>query len=71
VVLTPDHHGDNLDSSGRPTIEITATSCRQGPPLSHPLAGREEIERESARAPADIRRRIRWLSVGAAVELAA
>jgi hypothetical protein len=24
---------------GRPTIEITATPCRHGPPLSHPLIG--------------------------------
>ena len=78
VLLTHDHHGDNLDSAGRallpaagvvvttasgakrlggsarglepwqstrleapgrPTIEITATPCRHGPPLSHPLAG--------------------------------
>ncbi len=78
VLLTHDHHGDNLDLAGRallpsagvvvttvsgatrlgggarglapwaatrlealgrPTIEITATPCRHGPPLSHPLAG--------------------------------
>jgi len=78
VLLTHDHHGDNLDlagrallpsaavvvttvsgakrlgggarglkpwattrleAPGRPTIEITATLCRHGPPLSHPLAG--------------------------------
>ena len=28
-----------LESPGRPTIEITATPCRHGPPLSRPLAG--------------------------------
>ena len=28
-----------LEAPGRPTIEITATPCRHGPPLSHPLAG--------------------------------
>jgi L-ascorbate metabolism protein UlaG (beta-lactamase superfamily) len=78
VLLTHEHHGDNLDlagrallpsagvvvttlsgakrlgggarglepwgtmrleAPGRPTIEITATPCRHGPPLSHPLAG--------------------------------
>jgi len=78
VLLTHDHHGDNLDpagrallpsagfvvttvsgakrlgagarglepwgttrleASGRPPIEITATPCRHGPPLSRPLAG--------------------------------
>jgi L-ascorbate metabolism protein UlaG (beta-lactamase superfamily) len=78
VLLTHDHHGDNLDPAGRallpaagvvittasgskrlggttrglepwqttrleapgrPTIEITATPCRHGPPLSHPLIG--------------------------------
>lgn len=78
VLLTHDHHGDNLDPAGRallptagtvvttssgakrlgggargldawdtttleapgrPPIEITATPCRHGPPLSHPLAG--------------------------------
>lgn len=78
VLLTHDHHGDNLDfagrallpaagvvvttisgakrlgvasrgiapwaatrleAPGRPTIEITATPCRHGPPLSRPLAG--------------------------------
>ena len=78
VLLSHDHHGDNLDPAGRallpsagvvittasgakrlggdarglepwattrleapgrPTIEITATPCRHGPPLSHPLVG--------------------------------
>ena len=78
VLLTHDHHGDNLDDAGRallpsvdvvvttasggerlghgarglkawetttleapgrPSIEITATPCRHGPPLSHPVAG--------------------------------
>lgn len=78
VLLTHDHHGDNLDtagrallpsadvvvttrsgakrlggnargleawsstrleSPGRPPVEITATPCRHGPPLSHPIAG--------------------------------
>ena len=78
VLLTHDHHDDNLDaagrallpsagavvttlagarrlgggarglepwavtrleSPGRPAIEITATPCRHGPPLSRPLAG--------------------------------
>jgi L-ascorbate metabolism protein UlaG (beta-lactamase superfamily) len=28
-----------LEAPGRPTIEITATPCRHGPPLSRPLAG--------------------------------
>ena len=201
VLLTHDHHGDNLDPAGRallptagvvvttasgaerlggttrglepwattrleapgrPTIEITATPCRHGPPLSYPIVGdvvgfaldwdgrqdgvlwisgdtvlydgvrevatrlqidtaivhlggvqfpvtgpvrytmtakdavellglirpntaipihyegwkhfkqgREAIEQEFARAPEDIRRRIRWLPIGTAVELAA
>ncbi|HEX7134801.1 MAG TPA: MBL fold metallo-hydrolase, partial [Iamia sp.] len=78
VLLTHDHHGDNLDdagrevvaaapvvlttvagagrlgdgarglqpwatttleSLGRPTIEVTATPCRHGPPLSRPIVG--------------------------------
>ena len=78
ILLTHDHHGDNLDPAGRgllsgadavittasgarrlggatrgldpwqttllehagrPTIEITATPCRHGPPLSHPIIG--------------------------------
>jgi L-ascorbate metabolism protein UlaG (beta-lactamase superfamily) len=78
VLLTHDHHGDNLDAAGRallpsagavvtttpgakrlrgsarglapwqttrleaggrPPIEVTATPCRHGPPLSRPLAG--------------------------------
>ena len=78
VLLSHDHHGDNLDAagrallpaagtvvttasgaarlggnarglaawqktrleaSGRPSIEITATPCRHGPPLSRPVAG--------------------------------
>ena len=78
VLLTHDHHDDNLDDAGRAllpsagvvvttasgarrlgggavgltpwettrleapgksTIEITATPCRHGPPLSHPLVG--------------------------------
>jgi L-ascorbate metabolism protein UlaG (beta-lactamase superfamily) len=28
-----------LESPGRPTIDITATPCRHGPPLSHPIVG--------------------------------
>jgi L-ascorbate metabolism protein UlaG (beta-lactamase superfamily) len=28
-----------LEAPGRPTIEITATPCRHGPPLTHPLVG--------------------------------
>jgi L-ascorbate metabolism protein UlaG (beta-lactamase superfamily) len=78
VLLSHDHHGDNLDPAGRallpsagavvtttsgarrlggnargldpwqttrlearerPVIEVTATPCRHGPPLSHPLVG--------------------------------
>jgi L-ascorbate metabolism protein UlaG (beta-lactamase superfamily) len=78
VLLTHDHHGDNLDEAGRgflpragvvvttssgarrlgngargldpwqttrleaegrPAIEVTATPCRHGPPLSHPIVG--------------------------------
>jgi len=78
VLLTHEHHGDNLDPTGRallpaagvvvttvsgagrlgggarglapwattlleapgrPSIEVTATPCRHGPPLSHPLVG--------------------------------
>jgi len=78
VLLSHDHHGDNLDIAGRellgrvrtvittvpgakrlggavrglepwatanleapglPTIEVTATPCRHGPPLSRPVAG--------------------------------
>jgi L-ascorbate metabolism protein UlaG (beta-lactamase superfamily) len=201
VLLTHDHHDDNLDPGGRallpsagvvvttvsgatrlgggarglqpwtttlleapgkPWIEVTATPCRHGPPLSHPFAGdvigfalrwdgqehgvlwisgdtvlydgvrqvadrlpidtallhlggvqfpvtgpvrytmtardaaelcrlirprtaipihyegwkhfrqgRQAIERELARAPEDIRRRIQWLPIGAEVEIAA
>jgi L-ascorbate metabolism protein UlaG (beta-lactamase superfamily) len=28
-----------LEAPGRPTLEITATPCRHGPPLSHPIVG--------------------------------
>jgi L-ascorbate metabolism protein UlaG (beta-lactamase superfamily) len=28
-----------LEAPGRPSIEITATPCRHGPPLSHPIVG--------------------------------
>ena len=28
-----------LEAPDRPTIEVTATPCRHGPPLSHPLVG--------------------------------
>jgi hypothetical protein len=28
-----------LDSAGKPTLEITATPCRHGPPLSRPIVG--------------------------------
>jgi L-ascorbate metabolism protein UlaG (beta-lactamase superfamily) len=78
VLLSHDHHGDNLDDAGRamlpsaatvitttsgakrlggnsrglapwtftrllepgrPSVEITATPCRHGPPMSHPITG--------------------------------
>ncbi|MFC6015810.1 MBL fold metallo-hydrolase [Plantactinospora solaniradicis] len=78
VLLTHDHHGDNLDDAGRkllpsagtvvttvsgaarlgggarglapwasttlegegrPTVEVTATPCRHGPPLTRPIVG--------------------------------
>jgi L-ascorbate metabolism protein UlaG (beta-lactamase superfamily) len=78
VLLSHDHHGDNLDDAGRallpgagvvlttaagarrlggnarglqpwattqleapgrPTIQVTATPCRHGPPLSRPIVG--------------------------------
>ncbi len=28
-----------LDAAGRPTIDVTATPCRHGPPLSRPIVG--------------------------------
>ena len=28
-----------LESPGKPTIDVTATPCRHGPPLSHPIVG--------------------------------
>ena len=28
-----------LEATGRPAIEVTATPCRHGPPLSHPFVG--------------------------------
>ncbi len=31
--------GTRLEASGRPSIDITATPCRHGPPLSHALVG--------------------------------
>jgi hypothetical protein len=103
VLVSHDHHGDNLDSAGRsllpaagavltttttttgagrvggnarglqpwattlleapgrPTIQITATPCRYGPPLSRPMArGRGRLRpglgRPGARDPVDHRR---------------
>lgn len=157
-----DWEATTLEAPGRPAIEVTATPCRHGPPLSHPLVGdvigfalrwdgqehgvlwisgdtvlydgvrqvaerlevdiallhmggvrfpvtgplrysltardavdlcrlvrprtvipvhyegwkhfregRDAIEREFARAPEDIRRRVRWLPLGVEVEIAA
>jgi L-ascorbate metabolism protein UlaG (beta-lactamase superfamily) len=183
VLLTHDHHADNLDDAGRevlssagvvittasgarrlggasrglepwattaleatdrPTIEVTATPCRHGPPGSHPIVGdvigfalrwegqrhgalwvsgdtvlfdgvrrvgerlpvgialihldavqlceslrphivvpvhyegwshfsqgRAACERQFATAPADLHRRIRWLTIGSPTELVA
>jgi len=34
-----DWQATTLESAGKPPIEITATPCRHGPPLSHPLVG--------------------------------
>jgi L-ascorbate metabolism protein UlaG (beta-lactamase superfamily) len=38
VGLTP-WETTRLEAPGRSTIEITATPCRHGPPLSHPIVG--------------------------------
>ena len=35
----PDWGTTRLDAAGRPGIEITATPCRHGPPLSRPVVG--------------------------------
>jgi L-ascorbate metabolism protein UlaG (beta-lactamase superfamily) len=40
-------------------------------PRFRPRADRRAIERELARAPEDIRRRIQWLPIGVEVEIAA
>jgi L-ascorbate metabolism protein UlaG (beta-lactamase superfamily) len=32
-------HGTRLVAPGRPSIEVTATPCRHGPPLSRPIVG--------------------------------
>jgi hypothetical protein len=37
--ITDGSRGAGSLAPGRPAIEITATPCRHGPPLSHPLAG--------------------------------
>jgi L-ascorbate metabolism protein UlaG (beta-lactamase superfamily) len=34
-----DWEATTLEAPGRPAIEVTATPCRHGPPLSHPLVG--------------------------------
>jgi L-ascorbate metabolism protein UlaG (beta-lactamase superfamily) len=31
--------GTRLEAPGKPTLEIIATPCRHGPPLSHPIVG--------------------------------
>jgi len=60
VLLSHDHHGDNLDPAG---IHYEG--------WKHFQQDRKAIEREFAKAPDDIRRRIRWLPIGVEVELAA
>jgi L-ascorbate metabolism protein UlaG (beta-lactamase superfamily) len=35
----PEWGTTRLEATGRETIEVTATPCRHGPPLSHPLVG--------------------------------
>ena len=92
VLLTHDHHADNLDDAGRercwrrparwsppsagaarlgggavglapwathtleqpgrPAIEVTATPCRHGPPLSRPITGRRHRLRAALGGPA-------------------
>jgi L-ascorbate metabolism protein UlaG (beta-lactamase superfamily) len=37
--LEPAAGGGGGDDASRPAIEITATPCRHGPPLSHPIVG--------------------------------
>ena len=69
VLLTHDHHADNLDSAGRellPSAGVVVTTVSGAKRL-----GGAAIEREFARAPEDIRRSVRWLSVGAEAEIAA
>jgi len=135
VLLTHDHHDDNLDPAGRallpsadaivtcsgsPATPCFTTVCARSPtrlqvdvallhlggvqfPVTGPVRytltakdavdlcrligprtavpiqyegwrhfkqGREAIEREFARAPEDIRRRVRWLPLGVEVEIA-
>jgi hypothetical protein len=48
-----------LEKPGRPAIEVTATPCRHGPPLSRPIVG--DVIGFA------LRRSIRWLPIGVEV----
>jgi Beta-lactamase superfamily domain len=71
VLLSHDHHGDNLDDAGRALLPSAGTAI----PIhyegwAHFQETREEIEREFEGAPEDVRRAIRWVPIGEPVELA-
>jgi L-ascorbate metabolism protein UlaG (beta-lactamase superfamily) len=67
VLLTHDHHGDNLDAGGT-RLEACGTSAHRDH-WKHFREDREAIEREFAGAPVDARRSIRWLPLGVSVGL--
>ena len=84
VLLSHDHHDDNLDAPVTGPVRYTMTGrdavemCRLLRPRvaipihyegwKHFRQGREAVERELADASEDVRDAIRWLPIGVAVE---
>jgi L-ascorbate metabolism protein UlaG (beta-lactamase superfamily) len=85
VLLTHDHHEDNLDPAGRallPAAGVVVTTVAGAQRLGGEARGLEDwattrleapgrpaIERTFAAVPPDIRDRVRWLPIGVATEV--
>lgn len=67
VLLTHDHHADNLDDAGRALLASVGTVHYEG--WSHFRQGRDAIEPAFTAAPAEVRDSVRWLEIGEATDV--
>jgi hypothetical protein len=78
VQLSHDHHGDNLDDTGRALLPATpccTTASARSPTASSTRAGPTSAKdalpsSANSSTPADIGRRLQWLPIGASTTIA-